>query len=91
MDWRAASRAAVCTSGAAMLNILFCVFLSTGPNSWLIREPAGRLCLQVLELVLLMPALGIVNVLMVRRQQHKWLKRVALAWSLCVLTATGML
>lgn len=76
-----------------MLNILFCVFLSTRPNSWLTREPAGRprLLLCMLGLVLLMPALGIANVLMVRRHQHNRLKRVALVWSLCALTATNAL
>ena len=76
-----------------MLNILFCVFLSTRPNCWLTREPAGRPCLLLcmLGLVLLMPALGIANVLMVRRHQHNRLKRVALVWSLCTLTATNAL
>lgn len=123
-----------------MLNILFCVFLSTRPNSRLTREPAvtagwgryalattggrpqgggwdseilpragersrggaptaplgiaharGRLRLCMLGLVLLMPALGIANVLMVRRHQHNRLKRVALVWSLCALTATNAL
>ena len=73
-----------------MLNILFCEFISTRPHSRGTREPAGRsFCM--LGLVLLMPALGIANVLMVRRHQHNRLKRVALVWSLCALTATKAL
>lgn len=74
-----------------MLNILFWVFLSTRPHRWQTRELVARRRQQMLGLVLLMPALGIGNVLMVRRHQHNRLKRVALIWSLCALTATNAL
>ena len=74
-----------------MLNILFCIFLSTRTNSWRTRELVGGPRLHMLGLVLLMPTLGIANVVIMRRQEHNRLKQVALVWSLCTLTATNAL
>ena len=42
----------------------------------------------MLELVVLYPVMGILNILIIRRENNIILKKVALEWSLLTLTAT---